>query len=460
MTRTVLAMTEAEYVTLVRSLDDDRETAFVGLFGLAHAGIHDELTVCTRDLVPVPEHTYVERSAERLLIASTGLMPVLGRAAHQQALGGFVHSHPQGQPRYSSLDDIVDDELSAVAFLRTSRSHYVSLIVAGTSNSPRFCGRVMVQNEGIRKVDAVRVVGHRIRLIPTADASHTSDESSGHFDRQVRAFGIQGQQVLQSLSVGIAGAGGTGSSVCEQLVRLGVRHIVLADDDVITESNVSRVYGSRSTDEGRPKVEVVSTYMSGIRGDVQIERVIGRVTTKEVVERFKHCDVVFGCTDDQLGRSVLARLAYWYLIPLIDIGVVITSTEDQVKEIIGRVTFVGPGYACLLCRGRIQSDALRVESLPPEERGRLVAEGYVHGLGEPDPSVVTYTTLLASLATSALLERLFGFGDDRKAGETLIRVDRGQIRHNQVDPRSGHYCADPAEWGLADGEPFLGQLWT
>ena len=38
--------------------------------------------------------------------------------------------------------------------------------------------------------------------------------------------------------------GGTGSAVIEQLVRLGVRRLHLFDPDILTASNLTRVYGS------------------------------------------------------------------------------------------------------------------------------------------------------------------------------------------------------------------------
>jgi hypothetical protein len=141
-------------------------------------------------------------------------------------------------------------------------------------------------------------------------------------------------------------------------------------------------------------------------------------------------------------------------------GIVINSIEDAVSEIFARVTTVGPGSACLLCRGRIQPDTIRSESLPTSERDRLRTEGYVPGLQEPDPSVVTYTSFVASMATSEFLNRLFGVTHADFADEYLARIDREEIRRNRATSMSGHYCDRPEEWGAGDQDPFLGQLWT
>ena len=47
---------------------------------------------------------------------------------------------------------------------------------------------------------------------------------------------------LESVRVGIAGAGGLGSNCAMHLVRSGVKHITIADFDVVNESNLNRQF--------------------------------------------------------------------------------------------------------------------------------------------------------------------------------------------------------------------------
>jgi len=294
MSRVVLAMTEAHFNVLRQSLADEHETAFTARFGIAANGeFEDDVTVCVRRIDPVSDDAYLERTSDRLLISSAGFMPGFGIAAEQGDVAGFIHTHPGSEPRHSELDSVVDGQLATVAFCRTGRAFYVSLIVAGTVEAPRFSARVTGAS-GTREVDLVRVIGSRIRIFKAASPAELRDADREHFDRQIRVFGTDGQDVLRSLSVGIVGAGGTGSAVCEQLTRLGVGRIVLADDDVVTESNVSRIYGSRSSDVGLPKVEVVSNYALHIRGDLMIEPIVGRVTQRTVASRLRHCLWMYG----------------------------------------------------------------------------------------------------------------------------------------------------------------------
>ena len=76
------------------------------------------------------------------------------------------------------------------------------------------------------------------------------------FDRQVRAFGADGQLKLQRLRVAIVGLGGTGSLIAQQLVHLGVRDFILVDPDVIESTNLNRVANAFQDDIGQPKVKI------------------------------------------------------------------------------------------------------------------------------------------------------------------------------------------------------------
>ena len=48
--------------------------------------------------------------------------------------------------------------------------------------------------------------------------------------------------ILESVKVGIAGAGGLGSNVAMLLVRAGMKKLVIADFDTVNESNLNRQF--------------------------------------------------------------------------------------------------------------------------------------------------------------------------------------------------------------------------
>lgn len=312
--------------------------------------------------------------------------------------------------------------------------------------------------DGPVPVGAVRLGEDSWQLLLPADDA----ELGPVFDRQIRAFGPDGQRVLRQLRVGIVGAGGTGSAVCEQLVRLGVGKILIIDPDVINDdgSNVTRVYGSTMADIGQPKVDLAKRNAHQIGIDTNVVTVQGTVNDEGTARRLTDCDVIFGCTDDNRGRVTLGRLATWYLIPVIDMGVRLTSDDGTLRGIEGRVTAIEPGGGCLQCRGRISAAALQSEVLNPSERAQRIVEGYAVGLDERDPAVIAYTTGVAAHAVNELLHRLFALDDGTPSGELIIRFHCRDIRRNTRVGLPGHWCMDPTYLGAADTVPFLGTTWT
>src|ERR1700694_1397677 len=78
------------------------------------------------------------------------------------------------------------------------------------------------------------------------------------YDRQVLLFGAKGQDRIASLTVLIAGLGGLGSHVAQQLAYLGVRSYTLIDPDSVEPSNLNRLIGATERDvlNKTPKVQV------------------------------------------------------------------------------------------------------------------------------------------------------------------------------------------------------------
>jgi molybdopterin/thiamine biosynthesis adenylyltransferase len=265
------------------------------------------------------------------------------------------------------------------------------------------------------------------------------------------------------LRVGIVGCGGTGSAVGEQLARLGVRDFTLIDPDTLTPSNVSRVYGSRPQDVGKPKVSVTGTHLKSITaGEAAVREIQATLTTRSAAECLTDLDVIFGCTDDNAGRLVLSRASTYLLAPVVDCGVLLSSSTDgALQGIDGRVTTLVPGQACLVCRGRIDLARAATELLTPAERRRRVDEGYAPALAGVEPAVVTFTSSVASAAVAELLERLTAYGPPQRPSEVLLRFHDREVSTNSMEPRKGHYC-DPTRGkiGLGRTAPFLQQTWA
>lgn len=101
---------------------------------------------------------------------------------------------------------------------------------------------------------------------------------------------------LQSVRVGIAGAGGLGSNCAMHLVRSGVKHITIADFDVVNESNLNRQFFFRDQ-IGQKKVEAVKENLLRIEPDADIRAVDMRLDVSSAREVFADCGIVVEAFD-------------------------------------------------------------------------------------------------------------------------------------------------------------------
>lgn len=419
-----------------------------------------QMRLLAREMRWVPDDAYLVRNAKALTITSHGFVPALAAAEADQSVPIWFHTHPGNgsSPRPSRHDDIVDQELADLFRFRAGSPLYGAVVTAHDDGRLRFTGHIESHDER-SDIDRVWVTGRRLSL--TANQLHEIDRLPDRFDRNIRAFGGEVQQVLRDLRVAIVGCGGTGSAVAEQLVRLGVRHVSLLDPDTLTASNITRVYGSFPDDVGRPKVEIIADHLQRIAPDASVNTHQAKITQEDAARVLLDADVVYGCTDDNAGRLVLSRVASYLLTPVIDCGVLLSSgCGGQLEGIDGRITVLGPGTACLVCRNRIDLARASAEMLPAQEHQRLADEGYAPALPGVEPAVVAFTTQVAAAAVGELLERLIHYGAEPVPSEVLLRVHEREVSTNDEPPRDRHYChPDTGKLGLGLTEPFLEQTW-
>jgi molybdopterin/thiamine biosynthesis adenylyltransferase/proteasome lid subunit RPN8/RPN11 len=456
VTGVVLVLSEEHAAQLDGMAQGEPEDAAVLLCGIAD--LDGGLRLLVREIHRVPDEHIRLRTATELAIGSAGYVPALGRAEQLDAVPVFLHSHPPGVPGPSSSDARVDRQLRPVATVRSGQDRYASLVLSGGGAPLSFTGRLH-DGRRWRPISRMWIVGDRLRAV-WADDVPTMAPPAEIFDRQVRAFGPDIQRLLGELTIGVVGGGGTGSPTAEMLTRLGVGRLVLVDDDLVDDKNVTRIHESRLRDVGSPKIEMLKRRLVGIGLGTRIDTVKGRITDPDVAMELRKCDVIFGCTDDQGGRGVLSRFAYWYLTPVFDMGFVIDADPDAraIQGLIGRITTIVPGTACLFCRKRIDPAVIAAEAMSPEERRQRAGEGYAPAIADSAPAVVAYTTMVASIAVSELIERLVGYTDSRPS-ELLVLLHERALSRNSIPPRSGHFCSDHANWGRGDGEPTLGRTW-
>lgn len=452
------SFTEEDYAALQAHLASDASVEQAAFLVCRPARTDSETRLLVREVLPVLGEDIIEQSAVHMKITPRAYIRAMKRANDRKSCLLFVHSHPDFYPQHSPQDDKEEEKLFRTAYIRirTEGVHGSLVFMNGSITS----ARVWLPNGKPEPFERVRIIGRRVRFW----FSDNRGDVPEFFDRQVRAFGKDVQRLLARLRVGVVGVGGMGSCVTEQLVRLGVGHLLLADGETFDPSNVNRVYGSRVIDATIQKVKIAERLAADIGLGTKIELIPRPVTYESVLKAFRGCDVIFGCTDDEWGRSLLTRFAIYYLMPVFDMGVKIDSEDGIIRSIQGRVTTLMPGAACLNCRGRLRPEIIMAEAkhaINPEEAAALEKEGYIPKLGERAPAVVAFTTAVAASAITEFLHRLTGFmGAERESTEVIHLIDQTRLRTNALSPREDCFCADKnTYWGRSDVQPFLDTTW-
>ena len=136
-------------------------------------------------------------------------------------------------------------------------------------------------------------------------------------ERTNQAFGSGTTKILSQLTIGIAGVSGTGSIVAEQLYRLGVKRLVLVDDDYVEERNLGRILNSAINDAKQQvnKSEMLKRAFDNYGLGTEIIAVPTVIGIPSTVRLLSQCDLIFGCLDSADGRSQLNRIGTFYSVP-------------------------------------------------------------------------------------------------------------------------------------------------
>ena len=119
----------------------------------------------------------------------------------------------------------------------------------------------------------------------------------------VRSRSLLGDETFERLSsvhVAVFGVGGVGGWCAEALLRTGVNHLTLVDDDLVAESNINRQRQALPSTVGKPKVHVLRDTLLEIAPDAVIDAIETRYTP-ENADHFNQlldsCDFVIDAID-------------------------------------------------------------------------------------------------------------------------------------------------------------------
>lgn len=404
---------------------------------------------------PVPYEDFVSASDRHVTWKTAGFMRLLTDARNAGTVPAIVHTHPNGRAAFSKQDDANEANLARTVSVKRLPG-LLSLVI---NSEGRIAARLWRDGESFEPIEELAIIGPRIHLHGRSSSHVGTDDA---LDRQARLFGDQFNADIRSLRIGIAGAGATGSATGTLLNRLGVGFIYNADKDRLDTTNLNRVHGSRRSDAGagRLKVDILERELAASGCGAQYASKAAWAGDPETWDALKSCDVIFGCTDDHGGRLFLNRLAHFYGIPLIDMGLRMRRPEQGGVDVFGRVTTVVPGHTCLLCANVVDPTLAaedRLKQSDPDAYESLKAEAYLKGGGDPSPAVVTFTTEIAAVAVNELIAGLTGFhGQHGMMPSRVRRFRHRDDRFADIRPKPGCRLCNTAELvGLGDQTPFL-----
>jgi hypothetical protein len=158
------------------------------------------------------------------------------------------------------------------------------------------------------------------------------------------------------------------------------------------------------------------------------------------------------------GRFLLNKLASFYAIPYLDLGVKIEADgHGGVDQVCGTVHYLKPGGSSLLSRKTFTMEQVRVAGLKrtdPEHYASLLEQGYIRGVAEDRPAVIQLNALIASYAVNEFLARLHPYRLEPNGDFAVTRIS---LSHGFIDhERDGDACPVLARHvGRGDVMPLL-----
>jgi molybdopterin-synthase adenylyltransferase len=345
-----------------------------------------------REMVEPEPEAYEERTSTSVRLRSEFVARITQRVRSSNESLIFTHSHPFAYNQFSDVDDNGERILAEFLAMRTPNVTHASLLLTPEKSLARILG----SSEYLDVINLGPIINYSFKLDPPVGKV---------YDRQIRAFGKQGQKIIQSLKVGIVGLGGTGSIVAQQLAHLGVENFMLIDPDVLEESNLNRVVGASIENIGEAKVDIAKRLITRINPSAIVEVNKDSVLKSRVAEQLIDTDFAFSCTDSHGSRAVLNQLAYQYLIPFVDMGVVIVTSKGEVQNIAARTQMLSPGLACMVCANLLDYEEVRRDLLSDFERKN---DPYILNDPEPAPAVISLNSTIASMAVTMFLNAVVG----------------------------------------------------
>lgn len=199
------------------------------------------------------------------------------------------------------------------------------------------------------------------------------------------------ERLLSEVRIGVVGLGGGGSQVVQQLAHVGFLNYVIADPDVVEESNLTRLVGAtvQDAEDAILKGVVARRLIAGLQPNANVEVVVTRWQNNP--EALRCCHIIVGCVDTFAGRRELEAFARRHMAIYLDLGMDVWKGDDGRPVMGGQVCVSIPGKPCMHCLGILTEENLAKEALD-------------YGAAGGRPQVVWANGVLASVAVGRIVD--------------------------------------------------------
>lgn len=374
----------------------------------------------------------------------------------------FLHSHPYPGWQGMSPDDVATELRQAPAVKAATGLPLVGMTL-GTDGawSARFWVKSAPKTYVREWCESVRIVGGSGLEITFHDKLLPPPQFREELKRTISAWGEQTQQKIARLKYGVVGVGSVGAAVAECLARMGAQHIKLIDYDRVELHNLDRLLHATVKDAAakRLKVDTIGSAIkrSATAAEAAIEKHCLAVTESQGFKQALDCDILFSCVDRPWARHVLNYIAYAYLIPVVDGGILIRMRRERLRQASWKSHVVYPGKRCLECIGQYDLDLVNVE-----RQGQLDDPSYIENLPvdhtlRRNENVFTFSVHLASSLVMHALRMAVAPSGIVDAGEQIYHFVDGTLDSNR-----GTTCYDNCYFssivarGDTEGLPITG----
>jgi adenylyltransferase/sulfurtransferase len=221
-------------------------------------------------------------------------------------------------------------------------------------------------------------------------------------------IGQAGQQRLARCAVLVVGCGALGSVLSQVMVRAGVGHVRIVDDDAPELHNLHRqlLYDEHDVAAGRPKAEVAAARLRAMNSAVTVEAVTALAGAENIDRLVAGVDLVLDGTDSFAARYLINDACVRHGLPWI-YGGVLATTGMSLNILPGR----GPCFRCFMPEEPAADDAPSCES---------------HGVLATAPLLIA--AVQATEAFKILLE-----SDEVRRSLLVIDIWQGHFRSYQIE---------------------------